>query len=622
MLLEFFFFVYPVGLGYNYKKMLVVILFLTWTSACIKVPVKVRLPLGIGVLILMPVILINSLEQMTVSVTAVTMRQIAYNIMLAFLIELIVLLCTMSIRISVCVTGIGLTLLYSINYFVYIYRGKALSLRDVLVANTALKVMGNYEFVPSNLMVMAWSWLILFVVLALKVKADFWSGIRADKRKYIRFGGAVSGLVVLILCIRIFVNVKFWEDRDFVVNDGFVGLFYYDGYLVSTCLELAYGTVQEPENYSADMAETILKGYELNEQGADKPHIIVVMNESMADLTVWGNLELNEECMPFFESLTDNAVRGYVNASVLGGGTANTEFEVLLGASMGLLPMAYYPYQQCIEPNMESLVSVLEAQGYATYSMHPESRSNWNRDNVYEDLGFDISLWREDFADAEVLNAGVTDYETYKKIIQLYEENKEKGPLFFFDVTMQNHGGYTYTDIENTVYATNLDYKDINTYLSLLRKSDEDFEKLVNYFSETDEKVIICMFGDHQPKFVNSLTYDIIYNETPKLTPAEYTMNLYKTPFVIWANYDIGEESGLDISMNYLGALLLETAGVNQSKYFAYLNEISNEWPIVTVNGFVDRERRIYSWDNQDECFDELRILQYYQLFDEGSRIK
>lgn len=165
------------------------------------------------------------------------------------------------------------------------------------------------------------------------------------------------------------------------------------------------------------------------------------MNESFADLQTLGNLQVSEEYLPFFNSLTENTVRGYVNCSVLGG-TANSEFEVLTGCSMGLLPQSYYPFLQIMNKDVPSLVSTMEDNGYTTYSIHPELKINWNRNKVYQYLGFAHSFWGEDFENTETVNGHVSDMATYDKIISLYENRGAEEKLFVFDLTMQNHGGY------------------------------------------------------------------------------------------------------------------------------------------------------------------------------------
>ena len=156
----------------------------------------------------------------------------------------------------------------------------------------------------------------------------------------------------------------------------------------------------------------------------------------------------------------------------------------------------------------------------------------------------------------------------------------------------------------------------MDEYLSLIKISDDAFKDLVEYFENQDEKVIICMFGDHQPWVSNLI---VKTDKTDSNLNMERLMSKYKTPFVIWANYDIEETDGYDISMNYLGGLLQRTAGIPLSPYFAYLEQLREQYPVITVNGYVDSEGNYYNWDGQGNEFPEYRMLQYNYLYDDDT---
>lgn len=564
--------------------------------------------------LLAPPVLGMQLELITTDTTYLLWFAMRWNIMMIYLLELIILLCTLSFKWSVIITNTFLTIVYSANYFVYSYRGVPLRLSDLTAIRTAAHVAGNYRLTPSGQMLKCWILLLLFVLLAGVLKEPF---VKKDWR--VRVLGVAAGGAICIGGFFLFVRSDLLKDQGFVTNNDFIQTIHYDGYIVASCLTIDSMHIQAPDGYSAEAAEAILEEFGVVESeipGEEPPHIILILNESFADLRVLGNLELSEENMPFFYSLSENTIRGYVNTSVLGGGTANSEFEVLTGCSMGLLPQTYYPYQQCLLESMPSLVSMVKAEDYTAYSVHPENRNNWNRSNVYSRLGFDGSLWLEDFQGAEVLGNGVSDLETYHKIEELYEKEQENEKLFVFCITMQNHGGYTYLDIETPITPVNAQYRDADIYLSLINESDAAFEQLITYFENRDEKVLICMFGDHQPKLGSEDFYNSIYAATAGLTEEEKLLNLYKTPFIIWANYDIEEQEGLDISMNYLGGLLLEAAGIPRSAYFQFLYGLRQEYPIITANGYVDRDGNFSTWSGEDTEFLEYRILQYNYLFD------
>lgn len=581
---------------------------------------RYRIVLGAALLAAAPWILGRRLELLSFHNTDYRLPfAMNWNIGIMYLFELILLLCTQSFPAGICISNVILVLLYSANYFVLSYRGEPLRFNDLTAVGTAAEVVGNYSLRPNSHMAMAWCICLLFVVYGARTGVRFQITGKIKNAAF-RLAGVSLGITLALVCGYRFLHTDLFEEAGFKRTPGFGQHmnYHFNGYLVACFMDMQDSRVEKPQGYSVEKVEGLLRGAaEGSEKSAEgtKPHIILVMNESFSDLRVLGNLQISEENLAFFNSLEENTIRGYVNASVIGGGTANSEFEVFTGCSMGLLPPSYYPYQQCIAGEMPSLISDVQKEGYTAYSMHPERAGNWNRERIYRYLGFDDSLWGEDFPDAENLHSGATDLETYKKVEEVYENRKPGEKLFVFDLTMQNHGGYLYSDVERSVTATNVSSEEADIFLSLMQNSDDDFRQLVAYFEKESEPVLICMFGDHQPKLDDSF-YESVYGQTQGLTEWDKRLSRYKTPFVIWANYDIPEQSGIDISMNYLGVLLADTAGIKTSPFFDYLRQYMAEYPIITVNGYQDKDGNYYDWSGENAEHEEYRILQYNYLFD------
>lgn len=601
----------------------------------------VRRTVGVVLLIAAPYLLGQRLELLTYDEAFYLPFSMKWNLAIMYGLELVVLLATHSTAVSVVLTNVFLTVLYSANYFVLIYRGTSLRMNDLTAIGTATDVMSDFNLTPDSHLAMAWAILLIFVVYGAQtcnvrskaaiVATDDVAGEAADGKNVSKSGKkcglackVASYVVTITLAVILtwcagyqFLYTDYLEEQGFAGKD-FIGfthqlIYAFDGYLVGTCVEVKNSRIAPPEGYSETVVEEILTAVSTEQEAAQElPHIILVMNESLADVRTVADVELNQENMTFLKSLEENTIKGYANVSTFGGGTANSEFEVFTGCSMSFLPVNYYPYQQALRKPLDSMVSQLKEQGYTTIAMHPERQSNWNRENVYKYYGFDQMYFQQDFEDAEVIHSGVSDEETYNRIIELYENRIEGEKLFVFDLTMQNHGGYEQSDGPDKVRAVNVDEPQLDEYLSLIQVSDEAFEGLVNYFEQQDEKVIICMFGDHQPWI-----FDLVVGTgmTDGNEPSESMMNKYRTPFVIWANYDIEEAEGYDISLNYLGGLVMRTAGVQMSPYFAYLEQLREEYPIITINGYVDAEGNYANWSSEQNEFPEYRMLQYNYLF-------
>ena len=230
--------------------------------------------------------------------------------------------------------------------------------------------------------------------------------------------------------------------------------------------------------------------------------------------------------------------------------------------------------------------------------------------------------------DGDVLNRlFMSDHYDFKIVRELYEARDKDKPFFLFNVTMQNHGSYdaAYPNFEEGVQITDMDgdYPWTERYLSLIQATDIAFEELISYFrDDVDEPTIIVMFGDHIPS-VEQEFYDELYGMSTNALSVDDAMERYRTPFVIWANYDIPEKNVGTISANYLSTLVLETAGVQLSDYERYLASLSAEVPVISSLGFIDAKGHAVE-DSRDTSYatliDGYECLAYNNLLDSANR--
>ncbi len=554
-----------------------------------------------------------------------TWRKLLYNTILCSFLFLFLFLFLWNGKLLLKTGTILCFLLGVAQYYVLKFRGTPLVPGDLLSIGTAMEVSGNYRFdLPPQMIT---SFLVLAVVLLWERKIRF-------KKYTLRVRGAV--LCLLLLCGA--GSFGYLRSRP-VLSTGNNGGFFWSmtesykkyGYLLSTYIYQHYQVIEKPDTYSEKTVEDLMEEVESQKEAAagagdegQYPNIIAIMNESFTDFASVGGLETSEPVTPFLDSLEENTVRGNLYVSVFGGGTANTEFEFLTGSTMGFLPAGSTPYQAYIKKELPSLASCLKQYDYTSLVCHFANRTNWNRDQVYPLLGFDAYLSEEDAGELDTIHGYPSDAANYREVLRLYEDWKAQGEtahFFCFNVTIQNHGGYTsgYRCEDPPQYTGGQSQEDVEEYLSLLRESDLAFKELVEYFQNEEEPAVILMFGDHWPRlngsFISALT-----SQAGDVSGLEKNQNKYVTPFVIWANYDIEEERIEKLSANYLGALLLKTAGIPQNGYQFFLEELSRRIPVINALGYVDSAGNYL--DSSEELEEEnirwveaYQILQYDNLF-------
>lgn len=510
------------------------------------------------------------------------------------------------------------------NYFVLDFRSAPIMPWDIYSMKTAASVADNFQYKPDKQAIIVLCLFLLLILLesrlVFRLKKKFWPR-------------AVLALSCLLLLIGL-TNMLHQDSaiRRFRLYDKLftpTTMVYKDGTVVAFLMELRYLSVEKPTGYQRAAAEEFFNSW--NEKAVSEnatvnassknPNIIVVMNEAFSDLSVLGDFTCNEDYMPYVHNLwqgSDNTQTGWLNVSVLGGNTANTEFEFLTGHTMAFLPQGSVPYQQYLNGVTPSLASSLKQQGYSTVAMHPYHASGWERDKVYEWFGFDSFLTLPDFKDASIIRKYVSDEACYERIISLYEQKKADEPLFVFNVTMQNHSSYTdaYPNFTPEIAVEGNSSTALDHYLSLIKISDTAFSDLITYFENESEDTIIVMFGDHQP--TDSVSSPILKQngKSHSTLTIDETLLKYKVPYVVWANFDIPESSGLESSPNYLGAKILKLCGLPLSGYQTYLLSLAEQYPVITSQTVMSADGSHQETNAVHGPLDEYRMLQYYQLFE------
>lgn len=473
-----------------------------------------------------------------------------------------------SISMAICVAAIAIIGVG--NYFVVMFRSNPIVPWDIYSFETAMSVADNYVFSVDWALAEHIAMFILMLIVGVR------TNIRLNKK-------ILRPILTVAMCIPAYFYISYlWQDnleRNTGLNDTLFNAKYMhskDGFFVSFILDIHFLQIEEPKNYSDEYALSLLNEQEVEkvETPEELPDIIAIMDETFSDPAVLGEFETNKDYMPFIHSIlrgeVANTISGYTDVSVLGGNTANSEFEFLTGNSMAFFPNGSVPYLQYIRDGISTIVPQLEEYGYTTYGTHPYRAKGWNREFIYDLMGFDYRYFQGSFPFEDKLRNYVSDEADFKSILEW--RNNTEGPFFMFNVTMQNHSNYG-GDFDNfdpqivAKFKNTSSNKYLNKYLSLMYETDQDVASLLSELSQSDRKTIVVFWGDHQP---NDYVVRPIYKEYGldfDNQTYEQQQQRQKTPFFIWANYDIQEQTNVEISLNYLNILLFETAGLQLDEY-------------------------------------------------------
>ncbi len=543
-----------------------------------------------------------------------------------------------------------------INHFVLEYRGRILLPADVFSWRTAANVSSEYSFAPDGYILGAGG--LAFVYLLL-VKFFMIPQYEKERFRLKRVTVGLTGLSAAYIVAFFFtpwlptvgIKAQQWRTQS-------------NGFTLNFTLALRYSQVEKPEGYSTSnlesMTQSLLDTQEENspitlysapyiasqyeedtqdedttpkelltitpdvENGVQPTNIICIMNESFADMAIFDTLQVSDDTLPFYHSLTENTIKGWMYSPVTGAGTANVEYEFLTGNTTSVLPAETTPYELYVKKDMPSLVSWADKLGFTTTTLHPYFSSGWNRTQVYNYFGVQRQLYDSDFILPSYTRGYISDTSDYEKLESLTTQaGGEK--TFIFNVTMQNHGGYNqgWNNLRRTISLTGTQagcslYTE--QYLNLMRKSDEQLEDLLNYYSGVDEPTLIVLFGDHQGKLSTWFYENKLYGKLMDDRTLEELQNAYVTPFLIWANYDIDEAQDVMCSTNYLGMLTAKVSNYPTTGYMEFLSGLYAELPMVNTQGFINADGLLTDetddlTEEQQELLKKYEYLNYYNLF-------
>lgn len=554
------------------------------------------------------------------------------NVLIVFMIYLVLLAVTNHFLISFITTNLLAAGLAAVSYFKMNFLGENLYPWDLFLYNNVINLLPSLSEQINLPRILSMSAIGLAAIVALVVFIRLKKPPRLVKFPWWgRVIMAVLGLLVLssFIFYRSFpVAGQVLEDRFGIVNRTWNQNENYtvNGFYVAFLLNTQSAIVLPPSGYGkgkmAKIAEQIAEGKSGPELGTSntRPNIIMIMNEAFWDPTLLSeDLQFNRDPMPNIRDLQS----GWFLAPVFGGGTANSEFEVLTGMSNAFLPNGSVPYQQYVTRDIPALPNYLKSFGYRTLAVHPYPKWFWNRESVYQHFGFDDFIDIDRLDNPEYVGPYVGDAEVTREIVRQVEGSSD--PLFLYAITMQNHISYNpgrYEEVKITSEGGGLS-PEMRSIVDLFAQGVLDADQALTDLMETlEEPTVIVFFGDHMP----SLGLDYQAYKEAGYVPAgigeegwelEDTYNMRRTPLLLWNNFDAPIPEINTLSASFVAPYALEMAGIEQPLFYSFLDQMDDVMPGFTREVKVDAEGDIYhvTPDDIDPLRQQYMQIQYDILF-------
>lgn len=287
-----------------------------------------------------------------------------------------------------------------------------------------------------------------------------------------------------------------------------------------------------------------------------EPNIIMVQLESFIDPLWIKTIDFSEDPIPNFRKIFDNYTSGLLTIPGLGGGTANSEFEVITGFSSSLFGAGEFPFNTLLSSDTSpSLAYYLKNLGYSSHALHNNDATFYSRYKAYKNLGFDTFTPMECMPNMDRTPMGWAKDTYLTSEIEKLLTNTDN-PDLVFAVSVQGHGSYPNSPLEDSEIKLSSDKEisnlnSIEYYVNQLHEMDKFIGELINMVNSLNEPSIVVFYGDHHPA-INVNAEDFVTN------------SLYTTPYAIWNNLGL-EKDSIDLKAYELSSYIIKNLNLPET---------------------------------------------------------
>ncbi|KPJ22040.1 LTA synthase family protein [Streptococcus phocae] len=396
--------------------------------------------------------------------------------------------------------------------------------------------------------------------------------------------------------IPVLSKVSNWNDIDwmgFLVNARYKSLAYI------WTKQLTGSIMEVPSGYSKASVKRIAKLYkeeatQINQtrfKHLNDQTVIFVLSESFANPERIAGVSLSKNIIPNISEVMKTNTSGTMVSDFYGGGTANVEIQTLTGLPYSNFSPSVAVVNTEVIPSMPYVPSISDTfKNNDKYAVHLHNATNYARNVVYNDLGFNTFVALDGTKDKptqlEFLSAGATDKSSYHAVLSHLDKNKNQ---FFSVITMQNHIPWTKeepADISGTGKGfTEEENTTLSNYSRLLNVTDQMTQDFLNELSSYEKNVTVVFYGDHLPGFY------------PNSAFSSNPGSQYETDYFIWSNYETEKLDYPKVHSSDFPALILKHTNAKVSPYGALLTKLLDNRDQKAVFKKLNEDLKILQYD-------------------------
>ena len=419
------------------------------------------------------------------------------------------------------------------------FKGIPLVFEDLFLVKEAANIASKYI---NKTVIINLSIIIICLVLVFSILFKYFNNVKINlfnvKNKFLRI--SLSSIYLVLYVVSLSNLLDFGKSITYTVSDfnpvdtynknGFLHAFYSSAnqFLSNQNKDYDLNKVIEIKNTLEEIPKS---------ENPENVNFILIQLESILDPLKLNGVSYSEDPLKNFHELSKNNQSGEIIVPVIGGGTTQTEFEILTGINIKKL-FTRMPYLNLLNHNyIESISNIFEKYSYETTALHNYFSTFYNRTKAYENLGFNNFVPLETISRRDRNeNYWYKDYLLIDEIKNKIISTKEKD--FIFGVTVEAHGPYnTEINPKITVKSSLLNEHErieLQNYVNIIKHVDDFIVDLMKSLNETNEDYVLVLYSDHLPALgENQSTFMKTLNNE----------EFFKTPYLIVKSENVKEIS-------------------------------------------------------------------------------
>ncbi|MFS0861551.1 LTA synthase family protein [Fredinandcohnia sp. 179-A 10B2 NHS] len=264
---------------------------------------------------------------------------------------------------------------------------------------------------------------------------------------------------------------------------------------------------------------------------AEGKNVVLISMESLQNFVINETID-GEEITPFLNDFIKESYY-FDNFYHQTGQGKTSDSEFLLDNSLYPLGRGAVFFTHA-NNELTATPEIVKEHGYFSSVFHANNKTFWNRDIMYDSLGYDKFFDVESYQVTEEnsIGWGLKDKDFFEQSVDLLKSQPQ--PFYSKFITLTNHFPFELEEVDKMVNEYDSNSRTLNRYFPTVRYMDESIKLFIEQLKAEGmyENTIFILYGDHYGISENHNKAMAKFLNKEEITPFD-TVQLQKVPLII-----------------------------------------------------------------------------------------